>query len=112
MDKNNLLLMQIYNAASCECTKMRYTIEDMLSHNGSNPEWDSMEFNEAYKYLREGQKIKLPEWSEYWFWSEDLNTIIIHYKNDMEVDIRDTKNFIEYTLNSIVRNDWVIIEKE
>ena len=47
MEKGNMMAMQIHNAEACAYTKMRFTIEDMLSHNGSNPAWESMEFNEA-----------------------------------------------------------------
>lgn len=111
MEKGNIMAMQINNAEAYVCMKMRYTIEDMLSHNGSNPSWDSMEFNEAYGYLRKGKKIKLPEWDGYWYWSDNRKTIMIHCKNGTEMDIRDTKN-IEYTFGYIARNDWVVIKDE
>lgn len=32
MEKGNIMAMQIHNAKACACTKMRYSIEDMLSH--------------------------------------------------------------------------------
>jgi hypothetical protein len=111
MEKGNMMAMQIHNAEACAYTKMRFTIEDMLSHNGSNPAWESMEFNEAYGYLREGKKIKLPEWNGYWYWSDDRKTIMIHCENGKELDIRDTKN-TEYTFGCIVRNDWMVIKDE
>lgn len=110
-DKGMMLAVQIHNAEACACMKMRYTIENMLSHNGSNPAWESMEFNEAYGYLREGKKIKLPEWNGYWYWSDDRKTIMIHCENGKELDIRDTKN-TEYTFGCIVRNDWMVIKDE
>ena len=109
-EEGSIMAMQIHNAEACACMKMRHTIEDMLSHNGSNPAWDSMEFNEAYGYLRKGKKIKLPEWGGYWYWSDDRNTIMIHCKDGTEMDIRDTKD-VGYTFDFIVRNDWIVVEE-
>lgn len=109
MDKNSMLAMQIHSAEASMCTRLRYTIEDMLSHNGSNPAWNSMEFNEAYGYLRKGKKIKLPEWEGFWYWSDNHNTIMIHCKDGTEMDIRDTKD-VRYTFAFIIRNDWIVVE--
>lgn len=111
MEEGSIMAMQIHNAEACACMKMRHTIEDMLSHNGSCPAWDSMEFNEAYDHLKKGKKIKLPEWNGYWYWSDDRKTIIIHCENGKELDIRDTKN-TEYTFGCIARNDWMVIKDE
>ena len=111
MEKNNTLGMLIHNAEASMCTKIRWTLDGMIYRNGETPEWESMEFNEAYDYLRKGKKIKLPEWNGYWYWSDDRKTIVIHGENDKDFDIRDVKD-VEHMFSFIIRNDWMVIEDE
>lgn len=64
-----------------------------------------MEFSDAYKALRQGCRIKLPEWSGYWKWEED--SIKMHLKTGSVMDIRETED-VNYTFQFIIRNDWII----
>lgn len=66
-----------------------------------------MKFNEAYVLMRQGKKIKLPEWQGFWAWEN--NTIMIHCSNDVVMDIRETDD-ISYTFGFICREDWMITE--
>ena len=111
MDNNNTLGMMLHNAEAGMCTRLRYTIEDMLSRNGSNPEWESMEFNEAYALMRAGKKVKRSGWKGYWYWSDKENTIIFHSQNGKEIDILsvDTKAAL---FDTIASNDWRVAEDE
>lgn len=110
MEEGNIMAMQIHNAEACACMKMRHTIEDMLSHNGSNLAWDSMEFNEAYGYLRKGKKIKLPEWTYYWSF-DDYGNIIAHYENVSQLSLGHVEDISEI-LDFAARNDWMVVEEE
>lgn len=56
-EKNNALGMHIHNAEASECTKIRWTIEDILNSERS----DKMGFNEAYALMKRGAKIKRPD---------------------------------------------------
>lgn len=67
-----------------------------------------MEFKEAYQEMKQGKKIKLPEWEGYWCWQND--TIMIHCKDNLVLDIRETDD-VDYTFSFICRNDWQIVEE-
>lgn len=66
-----------------------------------------MKFNKAYLKLRGGQKIAIPEWDGYWYWDDNLKTIIVHCANDKEFDIRKSDD-VAFTLSFICREDWII----
>lgn len=104
-DKNSMLGMQIHSAEASQCTKVRWAIEDLLD----GEDWKSMEFNEAYVLMKRGTKIKLPEWKGYWYWNNELNTIVIHTKDGEELDIRNTKD-VGFTMENICRNDWMEVK--
>lgn len=67
-----------------------------------------MEFREAYLIMKEGKKIRLPEWKGYWCWEN--NTIMIYCGDGTILDIRDT-NDVDYTFTFICRNEWQIVEE-
>lgn len=67
-----------------------------------------MEFREAYQEMKKGNKIKLPEWKGYWSW-ENV-TIMIHCKEGLVLDIRET-NDVDYTFGFICRNDWQVVKE-
>ena len=76
---------------------------------------NGMSFSEAFKAMKAGAKVKLPSWGGYWFWDAEKETIMIQCrdkdngeKGDL-LDIRDTK-MVEYTLNNILSNEWLIAE--
>lgn len=108
MDKNNTMGMLIHNAEAGIYTRMRYTLEDMI-YGKEHEDADKMEFNEAYVQMKRGAKIKLPEWEGYWFWSEEKQTIIMHCKNGVDMDIRETED-VGFTMDNICRCDWVEVK--
>lgn len=68
-----------------------------------------MIFKEAFELMKQGIKIKLPEWSGYWSWENE--TIKMYCSNDVVVDdIRETEN-LSYTLGFIMRDNWEIADE-
>lgn len=74
-----------------------------------------MSFAEAFKRMKAGRKVKLPSWGGFWYWDTEKETIMMQCrdkdngeKGDL-LDIRDTK-MVEYTLNNILSNEWLISE--
>lgn len=70
-----------------------------------------MIFKDALVLLKNGVNVKLPSWSGYWRWDDKLNTIIIHTKDGVVMDIRETQ-VVEYTLNNILSDKWIIATEE
>lgn len=66
-----------------------------------------MEFREAWFYLLNGKRIKLPSWSGYWAWED--NTIKMHGRDGEVIDIRNTDN-VAYTFSNVASRDWVVVE--
>lgn len=66
-----------------------------------------MKFLEAYEALKQGAKIKMPEWEGFWV-MEDGN-IKMHCKDGRVLDIRETED-IDYTLGFVVREDWILAD--
>ncbi len=64
-----------------------------------------MNFNEAFTKMKEGYKIKMPDWGGYWCWEN--GTIMIHTKEGEILDLFNT-NMKEMTLGYIASNDWEI----
>lgn len=46
-----------------------------------------MRFDEAFKIMKQGSKVKIPSWGGYWFWSKEKQTIIMHTKDGEEFRI-------------------------
>lgn len=108
MEKDNTVGMMIHNAEAGIYTIMRWTIEDML-FGKEHEEADKMEFNEAYVQMKRGAKIKLPEWEGYWSWDEEKQTIVMHCKNGVDMDIRETED-VGFTMDNICRCDWMEVK--
>ena len=70
-----------------------------------------MKFNDAFKAMKDGKKIKLPSWGGYWYWDEEKQTIIMHTKEGKKLDIRETER-VEYTLGNIISDEWIIADEE
>lgn len=68
-----------------------------------------MKFEQAYEALKQGAKIKMPNWTGYWVWED--NTIKMYCKNGEVIDIRDTKD-VDYTLNFILSDEWEIVPND
>lgn len=55
-----------------------------------------MNFREAFKAMKAGEKVKLPSWGGYWYWDSERETIMIQCRpQDADqgelLDIRETK---------------------
>jgi hypothetical protein len=72
---------------------------------------NNMLWNETFKLMKEGHKVKLPSWGGYWYWDKDKETIIIHCKDDNELDIRETQ-VVEYTFSNIASDEWILATGE
>lgn len=76
-----------------------------------------MNFKEALELMKQGHKVKLPSWGGYWCWNEDKQTIEMHCRpqdSDTQgevLDIRETQR-VEYTINNILSDEWVIATVE
>lgn len=70
-----------------------------------------MLWNDAFKLMKDGEKIKLPSWGGYWYWGKDKETIIMHTKDGNELDIRETQ-VVEYTCFNIASDEWILATKE
>ena len=70
-----------------------------------------MNFKDALKFLKQGKKVKLPSWGGYWYWDNTKNTIMMHTKDDEIMDVRETQ-VVEYTLNNILSDKWIIATEE
>lgn len=70
-----------------------------------------MKFTEALKYMKAGEKVKLPSWGGYWCWDSEKETIMMHTKDGDELDIRETQRVL-YTLLNICSDEWVIASKD
>ena len=75
--------------------------------NFSREEENSMKFSEAYEALKQGAKIKMPEWAG--FWAMEDGNIKMHCKDGRVLDIRETED-IDYTLGFIMREDWILAD--
>ena len=76
-----------------------------------------MRFDEAFKAMKQGAKVKLPSWGGYWCWDPGKQTIMMHCRpQDSDkgqrpvLDIRETER-VEYTLKNILSEDWQIADE-
>ena len=65
-----------------------------------------MEFAKALEALKNGYKVKLPEWKGYWV--KEGDTVKMYCKNGDVLDIRETQD-VFYTLSNIASNDWEVV---
>ena len=70
-----------------------------------------MIWNEAFKAMKKGAKVKLPSWCGYWFWDRDQQTIMMHTKDGKDIDVRSTEN-PDYTFGNIGSDEWMIATGE
>ena len=70
-----------------------------------------MKFEQIFKEMKKGAKVKLPSWGGYWYWDEEKQTIMMHTKDGEELDIRETQR-VEYTTLNILSEDWQIADSE
>lgn len=70
-----------------------------------------MKFMDALKEMKNGKKVKLPSWGGYWYWDKEKETVMIHTKDNLLLDIRETQ-VVEYTLTNVCRDEWIIADEE
>lgn len=68
-----------------------------------------MRFNEAFKAMKNGNKVKLPSWAGYWVYDADDDKIWMHCKDGRVLEIRETE-VLSYTLNNICSDEWIIAD--
>lgn len=68
-----------------------------------------MRFSEAFEALKQGAKVKCPEWVGFWKWED--NSIKMYCKDGRVLDIRETED-VDYTMKFILRDDWEIVDGE
>lgn len=64
-------------------------------------------FQNAYKHMLQGGRARRKDWKGYWYWSDKLNSIVIHMANGEEFDIRKTDD-VKYTMSNILADDWEV----
>ena len=70
-----------------------------------------MLFRKAFELMKQGKKLKLPSWAGYWYWSKDKQTIIIHTKDGVDMDIRETQ-IPDYTFSNIASDEWTLADSK
>ena len=65
-------------------------------------------FKEALEALKNGAKIKLPEWKGYW--QKEGDTIIMHCKDGRNLDINGQMDDVFFTMDNIAHDDWQILD--
>ena len=45
-----------------------------------------MLFKTAFELMKQGNKLKLPGWNEYWCWDSEKQTIMIHCRPKVSVN--------------------------
>ncbi|MDJ8948957.1 Thoeris anti-defense Tad2 family protein [Clostridium perfringens] len=68
-----------------------------------------MKFGLALKAMKEGKKVKLPEWKGYWIWDNEKESIFMHCKDGTVLDIRKTQD-VYFTFSNVAREDWEVVE--
>jgi hypothetical protein len=68
-----------------------------------------MNFSEAFALMKRGEKVKLQSWAGYWCWSKEKQTIIMHTKDGVDMDIRETQ-IPDYTFGNIATDEWVLAD--
>lgn len=72
-----------------------------------------MKFEQAFKEMKNGKKVKLPSWGGYWCWDPEKETIMMHCRpqdSDTQgavLDIRETQR-VEYTMSNICSDEWIV----
>lgn len=68
-----------------------------------------MNFREALKEMKAGNKVKLPNWAGFWAWEN--GEIIMHTKEGDVIRLLDTQR-PEYTFDNIASNEFMIADAE
>lgn len=66
-----------------------------------------MDFQEAFRFMQHGFRVRRKDWEGYWAWEND--TIVMHCKDGVAIDIRATDD-VAFTISNILANDWVVLD--
>ena len=75
-----------------------------------------MKFEEAFKLMKQGVKVKLPGWGGFWYWDAEKETIMIQCRpqdSDTQgdlLDIRETQR-VEYTTMNMQSDEWIVADE-
>lgn len=67
-----------------------------------------MNFGKAFRLMKQGKKVKLPDWGGYWAWEN--GTIMMYTKEGAALDLRSTDR-PEYTFDNMASDDFMIANK-
>ncbi len=70
-----------------------------------------MNFKEAFELMKQGAKVKLPNWSGYWVYDADTDSIYMHTKEGNVLEIRETPR-LSYTFGNILSDEWIVADSE
>lgn len=70
-----------------------------------------MLFRKAFELMKQGMKVKLLSWAGYWYWSKEKQTIIMHTKDGIDMDIRETQ-IPDYTFSNIASDEWTLADSK
>lgn len=70
-----------------------------------------MLWNQVFKLMKQGHKIKLPSWGGYWYWDNKAKTVMMHCKDNRTLDIRETE-VVDYTFSNIASDEWIIADEK
>jgi hypothetical protein len=76
-------------------------------HIVNEREKKNMNFKEAFQLMKEGKKVKLPNWGGYWAWENE--TIMMHCKDGQIIDIKDMRS-ASGTMSNICSGEWEVVE--
>lgn len=68
-----------------------------------------MNFEQAYKAMKEGNKVKLPNWGGYWY--IEGHDIMMHTKDGDTMRLLDTER-PEYTFEHMASNEFIIANED
>lgn len=68
-----------------------------------------MNFGQAYKLMKQGHKVKMPDWGGYWCWEN--GTIMMYCKDGTVLNLLETEN-PEYTFNFMASDDFILANEE
>lgn len=68
-----------------------------------------MNFGQAFKAMKQGEKVKLPSWGGYWAWEN--NSIMMHTKDGQVINLLDTDR-PEYTFQNMASDEFILANEE
>ena len=67
-----------------------------------------MNFGKAFELMKQGVKVKLPNWAGYWAWEN--GTIMMHCKGGSVINLLDTEQ-PEYTFANIASDEFIVADE-